>query len=54
MVGDRTGARGTRRLQQFLSMIPEENQVSATLFAPAGTLGAALGAALNKKRQGRK
>jgi hypothetical protein len=54
MIGDRTGARGTPRLQQFLSMIPEDNQVSATLFAPAGTLGAALGAALNKKRQGRK
>ena len=54
MVGDRTGARGTPRLQQFLSMIPEENQVSATLFAPAGTLGAALGAALNKERKGRK
>ncbi len=49
MVGDRTGGRGTPRLQQLLGMIPEENQVSAGLFAPKGTLGTALAAALNQK-----
>ena len=52
MVGDRTGARGTPRLQQLLEMIPEDNQVSADLFAPTSPFGEALAAALRQKPQG--
>lgn len=42
LVGDRTGARGTTRLQQLLDMIPAENQVLADRFVPATPKGAAL------------
>ncbi|MBK9753430.1 MAG: hypothetical protein IPO88_07965 [Nannocystis sp.] len=34
LVGDRTGARGTARLQQLLDMIPAENQIAADVFIP--------------------
>ena len=37
LVGDRSGARGTPRLQQLLEMIPEENQVANSTFVPATT-----------------
>jgi len=49
MVGDRTGARGTPRLQQLLEMIPEENQIDAGRFAPKSALGEKLAAALRAK-----
>lgn len=39
MIGDRTGARGTPRLQQLLELIPEQNQVSSTVIEPTGAKG---------------
>jgi len=47
MIGDRTGARGTLRLQQLLEMIPEQNQVSSAVIEPTGAIGSALVAALS-------
>jgi len=45
MIGDKTGARGTARLQELLEMIPEENQVEPSAFAPTTPLGEQLAAA---------
>lgn len=49
LVGDRSGARGTLRLQQLLELIPEENQVAATSFVPVPRLSDQLAALLNQK-----
>lgn len=49
LIGDRSGARGTPRLQQLLEMIPEENQVSAASFVPVPRLSDQLSALLNRK-----
>lgn len=35
LIGDRTGARGTHRLQQLLDMIPADNQIAADVFVPS-------------------
>jgi hypothetical protein len=34
LVGDRTGGRSTKKLDELLAMIPDENQVSADSFVP--------------------
>lgn len=49
LVGDRSGARGTPRLQQLLEMIPAQNQVSASSFVPVPRLSGQLAALLNRK-----